>query len=901
MSRYILMGIVSISLYVSAGAQLKVVNLLTDNLVEPSGIDNPHPRFSWQLVSPRRNTVQQAYEIRVRSNSPSRITWTSGKVKSPNSVLVEYQGPDFSPASTYSWQVRVWDNHGQSSGWSSAARWQTGIGGPENWKAAWITAELKEDTVRRPGQLFRKQFPVSRKLRSAVAFITSHGMYEAFINGKRLGKGIFTPGWTSYNKRLQYQAYDVTDILKQGQNAIGVALASGWYRTVLGWQDNDNIYGKTLGLLMQIHLQYEDGSEEDIVTDGSWKATDQGPVRSSELYNGETYDANFEQKNWSSDPFNDSKWKNVTAGSKDVRNIVATSSEDVSSHDTFAVKKLITTPKGEKVIDFGQNLVGWAEITVKGKKGDTIKITHAEVLDKEGNFYTANLRTAKQENIFVLNGEEQTYHPHFTFQGFRYIRIEGYNGDLQPKNFRAVALYSSMRPAGSFSCSDSMLNQLQHNIQWGQLGNFVDVPTDCPQRDERLGWTGDAQAFARTATFNRNSLNFFSKWLKDLAADQLPSGAVPHVIPNVLGEAGGSTGWSDAATIIPWTLYTVYGDTQILRQQYASMKAWVRYMEEHSRNDLWNTGQHFGDWLFYKPNDDLDGSSAVTDKSMIAQTFWANSTQLMIKTASVLGLKEDSIRYAGWLKRIKAAFMKEYVTPTGRLVSGTQTAYVLALNFDMLPDSLRPHAALRLVENVKRYDYHLTTGFLGTPYLCQVLSRFGYDDVAYKLLLQKTYPSWLYPVTMGATTIWERWDGQKPDSSFQTVGMNSFNHYAYGAIGDWMYRVVAGLDNAAPGYSKMLIHPHPDTSLNFAKARFESPYGIVVSGWERKAGVMTLNLTIPANTSAELVLPGAAPVALKENGKPVQGNNQFANVKEEGNNSRMTIGSGTYLFTYPLR
>ncbi len=901
MSRYFLIGIISISFYVSAGAQLKVAELLTDNLVEPSGIDNPHPRFSWQLVSPKRNTVQQAYEIRVRSNSPSRITWTSGKVKSANSILVEYQGPAFSPASTYSWQVRVWDNHGQSSGWSDAARWQTGIGGPENWKAGWITAELQEDTVRRPGQLFRKQFPVSRKLRSAVAFITSHGMYEAYINGKRLGKGIFTPGWTSYNKRLQYQAYDVTDILKQGQNAIGVALASGWYRTVLGWQDNDNIYGKTLGLLMQVHLRYEDGSEEDILTDGSWKATDQGPVRSSELYNGETYDANFEQKNWNSQPFDDSKWKNVTPGSKDLRNIVATTSENVSSHDTFEVKKLITTPKGEKVIDFGQNLVGWAELTIKGKKGDTIKITHAEVLDKDGNFYTANLRTAKQENIFVLNGEVQTYHPHFTFQGFRYIRVEGYNGELQPNDFRALALYSSMRPAGSFSCSDSMLNQLQHNIKWGQLGNFVDVPTDCPQRDERLGWTGDAQAFARTATFNRNSLNFFSKWLKDLAADQLPTGAVPHVIPNVLGAGGGSTGWADAATIIPWTLYTVYGDTQVLRQQYASMKAWVHYMEENSRNDLWNTGWHFGDWLFYKPNDDLDGSSAVTDKSMIAQTFWANSTQLMINTASVLGLKEDSVRYAGWLKRIKAAFMKEYVTPSGRLISGTQTAYVLALNFDMLPDSLRPGAALRLVENVKRYDYHLTTGFLGTPYLCQVLSRFGHDDVAYKLLLQKTYPSWLYPVTMGATTIWERWDGQKPDSSFQTVGMNSFNHYAYGAIGDWMYRVVAGLDNAAPGYSKMLIHPHPDTSLNFAKARFESPYGTVVSGWERKAGVMTLNLTIPANTSAELVFPGAAPVALKENGKPVQGDKQFANIKEEGNNTRMTIGSGTYLFTYPLR
>jgi len=443
-----------------------------------------------------------------------------------------------------------------------------------------------------------------------------------------------------------------------------------------------------------------------------------------------------------------------------------------------------------------------------------------------------------------------------------------------------------------------LINQLHHNIQWGQRGNFLDVPTDCPQRDERLGWTGDAQAFSRTAAFNFGVNNFFAKWLKDLAADQV-NGGVPHVVPNVLGAGSiGSAGWADAATIIPWNMYLAYGDKKILEEQYESMKAWVGFMERNSTNSLWNKGFHFGDWLFYRPFDDNDGRAAVTDKYLIAQCFFAHSTELVIKTAKVLGNSTDIAKYTELQKNIKDAFAKEYLTPNGRLVSSTQTAYVLALNFDMLPESLRAQAAEKLVNNVKSYGNHLTTGFLGTPYLCHVLSRFGYTDVAYSLLMQETYPSWLYPVKMGATTIWERWDGIKPDSTFQTPGMNSFNHYAYGAIGDWMYRVVAGLDTdeEMPGYKKVRIKPHIGGKLTHAAATLHTYYGKLHSGWKLENGNLIMEVELPANTTATVFIPAASESSVKENGQSLSGNKEIQ-VLESGNGYvQVMIGSGIYKF-----
>jgi len=460
-----------------------------------------------------------------------------------------------------------------------------------------------------------------------------------------------------------------------------------------------------------------------------------------------------------------------------------------------------------------------------------------------------------------------------------------------------VALYSDMRPAGNFSCSNPMINQLQHNIQWGQKGNFLDVPTDCPQRDERLGWTGDAQVFSRTATFNFNVHNFFTKWLKDVAADQYSSGAIPHVIPDVIkrkgSEPGGSTGWSDVSCIVPWNMYLAYGDTAILRNQYASMKAWVGYMEHQSKNNLWATGGHFGDWLFYSVNDDTDGESAITNKYLIAQCFYAYSTSLVIDAAKVLGKQEDVAYYTDLLAKIKAAYMHEYVTPSGLISSDTQTAYVLALQFDMLPENLRQQAAHRLVANIEQYDNHLTTGFLGTPYICHVLSRFGYTNVAYRLLLQDSYPSWLYPVKMGATTVWERWDGIRTDGTFEDASMNSFNHYAYGAIGDWMYRDIAGIDTKAdaPGYKQITIEPQVGGHLNYANADYETSYGKISSHWKIDSGKFYLDVVIPANTTATVYVPVATGGTVTEDNKPL------SNLTWNDGYAAVEVGSGEYHFS----
>ena len=900
--------VMSLAWYISV-AQLQIGSLLCENLSNPIGIGSSQPRFSWQLNSSKRSVLQMAYEVRVGRDMSSlakgsTLDWSSGKIESDSSVHVAYKGSPLQSGTKYFWQVRVWSNSGESSKWSEPATFQMALLHLKDWKANWIEQGFIEDTINRPTPLFRKEFKAGKKVQSATAYITAHGMYEGFINGRRIGDYYLTPGWTSYKKRLQYQTYDVTDLLNQGGNIIAMGLGSGWYRGHLAWSGNKNVWGKDIALLFQLDIVYADGSKESVVSDSSWKTTT-GSITYSEIYNGEIIDARKQRTGWRNSGYDDTKWSGVVVKDYDKANLVATQNEPVKKHETFAPVKIITTPLGENVIDFGQNLVGWVVVKAKGNAGDSIKISHAEVLDKNGNFYTENLRAAKAQAVYILRGEgEETFEPHFTFFGFRYIKIEGYPGEIKPENFTAVALYSDMQPTGSFACSDSLINRLQHNIQWGQKGNFLDVPTDCPQRDERLGWTGDAQVFSRTASFNMNVNNFFAKWLKDVAADQDAHGMVPFVIPNVLGpNAGGSTGWADVCTIIPWNMYLAYGDKNILEQQYSSMKAWVDYMTSKSKNDLWNTGFHFGDWLFYRPFDDNDGRSAVTDKYLIAQCFYAGSTQLLIKTAKVLGKTDDVATYTALLVRIKDAFLKEYLTPNGRLVSNTQTAYVLALNFDMLPESQRAEAAQRLADNVKSYGNHLTTGFLGTPYLCHVLTRFGYTDVAYQLLFQKTYPSWLYPVRMGATTIWERWDGIKPDSTFQTPSMNSFNHYSYGAVGDWMYRVITGIDSYedAPGYKHIKIQPHLTDSLTYADATLKTYYGNIRSHWKRNNGKLEMDVEIPANTRATVYIPTSSIDSIKEGDAPLNSSKNAKVVGKEGDYVVVEVGSGKYHFVWQVK
>lgn len=885
---------------------LSVYDLTSEHKINPVGLDIPDPRLSWKLKADGYNIMQSAYSVRVAADprfSSSSIVWQSGKIASDESVLIRYSGKALKPGQRYYWQVRVWDNRGKVSKWSETAFWETGLLTQDNWKAKWI--EMDGDTNRySPSPHFRKEFTVAKKVAKATVYVTSHGLYELHINGKKVGDQVLTPGWTTYGKRLQYQVYDVSGQVTGGLNAVGAVLGDGWYRGTLAWGNNWAIYGKRLGLLMQLRIIYTDGTESLVITDSSWKSHNDGAIRMSDLYNGEIYDATRKLTGWNLPGFDDSKWLPVKTGNY---NNIIVASEGAAIRKIQEIKpvKVFRSPKGSLLVDMGQNMVGWIRLRVNGPKGTVITVRHAEVLDKYGEFYTENLRSAKCQIDYTLGGTgDEVYEPRFTFMGFRYLEIKGFPGTLTADNITGVVVHSDMPVTGDYVSSNALLNQLQHNIQWGQRGNFVDVPTDCPQRDERLGWTGDAQAFSRTAAYNFNVAAFFTKWLKDLSLDQKQDGAVPDVIPDVLNKqnaltAAPSAGWGDVAVITPWTMYQVYGDKEFLQNQYPSMKAWVEYIRMKAGDSyIWKGGSKYGDWLFYHPpvnnHSEADG---FTEHDFISTAFFAYSADLLSKTAKVLGNSADEKTYSDLFEKIKSVFIREYVTPAGRIGTNSQTSYVLALMFNLLPEAQKPAAAKLLVDDIRGRRNHLSTGFLGTPFLCHVLTQNGYTDVAYDLLLQESYPSWLYPVKMGATTIWERWDGQKPDSTFQDAGMNSFNHYAYGAIGDWMYRVSAGIETLTPGYRNLLIYPRVTQRLGLSKASFESSYGRIVSGWERKEGKLYFTIVIPPNAKAKIVLPSNSADKVTIDGLPLTGSRIFSKMGVEEGKLVVEAGSGNYLFS----
>ncbi|MGI6047364.1 MAG: family 78 glycoside hydrolase catalytic domain [Petrimonas sp.] len=887
--------------------QLSVNSLTVEHKVNPIGMDAPQPRLSWKISASGNNVMQTAYQIRVATNASfasSSIVWNSGKVASDESILQKYAGNELKSGQRYYWQVKVWDNKGRASKWSQTAFWETGLLSPSDWKAQWI--EFTEATDRYiPAPHFRKEFDVSKKVSKAVIYATAHGLYELHLNGEKVGDQVFTPGWTTYGHRLQYQVYDVTKQLQKGQNAIGAILGDGWYRGSLAWGDNWGIYGKKLGLFAQMRIEYSDGTSSLIVTDDSWKATNSGPIVKNGIYYGEEYDATKNLEGWSRAGYNDNAWKKVSIGNYDF-NLVSSEGAEIRKIEEIKPIKIFKSPSGKLLVDMGQNMVGWIRLKVNGPKGTKVTIRHAEVLDKEGEFYTENLRAAECVLKYTLAGTgEEVYEPRFTFMGFRFIEVDGFPGTLTADNITGVVVHSDMQPTSKYESSDSLVNQLQHNIIWGQKGNFLDVPTDCPQRDERLGWTGDAQAFFRTAAFNHDVAAFFTKWMKDVALDQRKGGEIPFVVPDVLNPqgsetAGNSAGWGDVATIIPWEMYLVYGDKQLLETQYPSMKAWVEYIRKKSGDSMiWKGGSVYGDWLFFHPLvNNHTSPDGHTEHDFIATAFYAYSTRILANAARVLGKTDDAKTYDELFNKIKKVFIHEYVTPAGRVGTNSQTSYVLSLMFNLLPDDLRAKSAQFLVNDIRSRNTHLSTGFLGTPYLCHVLSDNGFVDVAYDLLLQKTFPSWLYPVTQGATTIWERWDGQRPDGTFQDKGMNSFNHYAYGAIGDWMYRVSAGLDTKSAGYRHLLLKPHPSKKLEFSKATFESAYGTVTSGWERKDGKILVNLVVPPNAKATVILQTDNPSNVTEAGQAISANKNITDIQSENGKMQFEIGSGSYMFEY---
>lgn len=887
---------------------VKLAALTAEYHRNPLGIDVARPRLSWQLRAVQRGVVQSAYRIQVAGsehdlNSGTRLLWDSGKVPSSESIHRVYGGPRLRSGQRYYWHVRVWDGSDRASGWSESAHWEMGLLTPAEWReASWIEPDWVEDVARsQPAPLLRRTFLLRGAVQSARIYATAHGLYELELNGRRVGDQVFAPGWTSFQKRLQYQTYDVTDLVREGANAIGAALGDGWYR---GFIDTDstltarqrNYYGNRLGLLLQIRIRYRDGRQEIIGTDSQWKAVD-GPIRMADFYHGEKYDARLEKKGWSLADYDDREWSNVRVAGYAKDMLIAPAGPPVRRIEEITPVAILTTPAGDTVVDLGQNIVGWVRLRVQGPAGTTVVLRHFEVLDQQGNVYTANLRAAAQTDRYTLkSGGPEVFEPHFTYHAFRYVAIDGYPGALSPDSVTGIVVHSDMPSGGELTTSNPLVNQLQSNIVWSQRGEFLDGPSDAPQRDERLGWTGDAVPTIRTNAYNYNVASFFTRWLKDLAADQLPDGNVPWVIPDVKAgrspPAAGDASWADAATIIPWTLYLEYGDTRVLEQQYASMRKYVEYVRGRAGDDdLWDGDHQYGDWLALTP----------TNADLFATEFYAHSVDLIRRAARILGKHDAAARYDVLFERIRAAFQQKFTTAEGDVGANTQTDLVLALQFDLLADEIRPLAARRLAEDVRTRG-HLTTGFMSTPYLCNVLSRYGYVDEAYRLLLREEYPSWLYMVRKGATTIWEHWDSIKPDGTFADPRMNAFNHRTLGSVGDWMWSVMAGIDAqpVEPGYKHTLIQPQPGGGLTEVQASHHTPYGTVVSAWEMKNDRFALSVEIPANARASVRLPHARLRTVTEGGAALAGRDGIGRTRQDGESVAIEIGSGTYRFEYPV-
>ncbi len=770
-------------------------------------------------------------------------------------------------------RVRVWGDDAEPSKWSAPATVEAGLLLHHDWKALpvgpnWL--EGLDPDVRRP-PLLRREFSVSGTPVKARLYVTAHGLYEVELNGARVGKETMSPGWTVYGSRLRYYTYDVTNLISQGDNAIGAWLGDGWYRGRVGWgRGSHNLYGSDISLIAQLEIVTSDGATITVATDSQWCAS-AGPIMSSGIYDGEVYDAREEQALWSTAGFDGSNWSAVRVGARDPSTLVAPTGPPVRCTQEVMPVGVLTTPSGKEVLDLGQNLVGRMRLRAHGERGTTIILSTAEVL-QDGEICTRPLRAAKSTDTYVMAGRPlEEWEPRFTLHGFRYVQVDGWPGDLRAAvrsgDLVARVYHTDMERTGWFECSDPLVNILHENVVWGMRGNFVDVPTDCPQRDERLGWTGDIQVFAPTATFLFDCSGMLVSWLADVALEQLPDGTVPLYVPVVPAEPNwdalqACAVWGDVAVLTPWTLYERFGDAEILRHQFESAKAWVDLVDRLSGEDhLWDDGFQLGDWLdpTAPPQDPAAGA---TDKYLVATAYFAWSATHLALSAEALGREEEAAHYRALAHHVRQAFARRYIGPAGQLTSDSETAYALAIRFDLVPSDQLPAAAAHLVELVARSGSRIGTGFAGTPLIADALTMAGATSTAYELLLQKQCPSWLYAVTMGATTVWERWDSLLPDGAINPGQMTSFNHYAFGAVADWAHRVVAGLAPVAPGYKEILFQPRPRNGITYASARHESPYGTVAISWHLSEGRIFVDVTVPTGSTAVLDLEGGTRVPL---------------------------------------
>lgn len=874
---------------------MKPIFLKTEFLDRPLGLASKTPRLSWRLEDPRIGACQKAYRI-VASSSAEKLAagvydlWDTGRVSGASTLDIPYAGKALKSRSAVHWRVQSWDLENRVSDWSEPALFEIGLFGKGDVTAKWIGPKedrrqggkptkpseggvphikgANMDTAPERGTaspMLRKAFRLTKPVRKARLHASALGSMELFVNGAAASADVMAPGWTDTHKRIELVTYDVTPLLREGENVVAAQLGDGWYAGYLAWGGSRCFGGDHIGLLAQLEIEFTDGTRQTVATDTSWKLSLEGPVRFSDHYNGETYDARREANGWTAPGFDDSAWEKPKVLPAPAAPFVPRPNAGIVRANVLPARKRTSPAKGVYIFDLGQNMVGHEHLVLRGRKGGSVKIRFAEMLNPDGTMYTANYRCARSTDHYTFrSAKPESYEPHFTFHGFRYIEV---SGDLAEApacaDVHGIVLHTDMEKTGSFECSDALANRLYSNLNWGQIGNYLDVPTDCPQRDERLGWTGDAEIFVRTAAFNRDVAAFFTKWCLDLDDAQTPEGRYPDVAPDILNQ-GGNCGWGDAGVICPWTMYEMYGDLEILRTHFDAMAKWVDWWTSQTVKSgvvTWNRW-HYGDWVSVDCPIEESGvircGDAPTPSDLISTAYYARSAELVAKAAKLLGKKAEERKYAALRKKIEKDFRAEYVSPNGRIAGDTQTGYLLALGFDLVRDPKQVDMMVRrLVRLIEARGNTLSTGFIGTPLLCPVLTRFGRADVAYRLFHQTVYPSWNYPILEGdATTMWERWNSYTKKRGFGDVGMNSFNHYAYGAIGEWMYQSVIGIAPAAPGFSKIRLAPVPGGNLDWAKGSVLTRHGKAELEWKKTKGGLSVHFVVPPNTTAVLALPG---------------------------------------------
>jgi len=888
-------------------ATCRPVHLRCEYFENPLGIDERQPRLSWWLdAGHRRGARQTARQVLVSSEpgGPPDL-WDSGRIASDVSLHIAYAGKPLRSRQRAWWRVRVWDEHGHPAESTERAFWEMGLIERADWRAQWIAGTLTGGRwTPVPAPYLRKTFFVGARVNRARLYATALGLYEARLNGQRIGDIQLAPGWTDYRRRVCYQTFDVTPLLVVGDNTLGAILGDGWYCGHVAWRGRQ-LYGDRPRFLAQLVIDYLDGRTDFIGTDSTWRFA-YGPLLENDLLMGESYDARLEFSGWDKPAFDDRGWLPARVGNGHSVAVEAMRGPPVRARHEFKgrlIKDATENRRGHlRRYDLGQNLAGRVRLRVKGPAGASVTLRHAEMLDADGRLYLANLRTARATDRYTLRGdpEGETFEPRFTFHGFRYLEAETSSADVAIEDVTGIVLHSDLPLTGDFSCSDPLVNQLQKNIQWSQRANFLEVPTDCPQRDERLGWTGDAAAFIGTAAFNMDVAAFFRKWLQDVADAQTEQGTIPATAPACDGlPADGGPAWADAAAVCPWTIYERFADRRLLERHLATAMRFVDQIRA-AHPDLIRrpaAGSHpgYGDWLAPDGSNRLEGG---TPPELIGTAYFARSARLVGAMAAALGRKPEARKYAALADSVRTAFQRRFVARDGALVAPTQTACVLALQFDLLAPKHRARVASDLVTSLESRGWKLATGFVGTPHLAPVLTAAGRIDAAYRLLHQRQRPSWLYPVTQGATTIWERWDGWTHDGGFQDPDMNSFNHYASGAVGGWLYAVVAGIDvdPEHPGFKRFRLQPQPGGSLTSARAKLASPHGEIASAWRAGAHRFDWEVTVPANTSATVRLPVPPKSRITESGKPFERAPGVAKVAHRKDAVTCELGAGRYRF-----